>query len=739
MSLLLVATSLAAFAPVCGFDFVNYDDTFFVTENTHVRPGLTLSGLRWAFTSLTAFWHPLTWLSLQLDAGLFGLNPAGFHCTNLLLHVINCVMLFWVLRWLTGSLGRSAAVALLFALHPLHVETVAWVSERKGVLSTLFGLLTIAAYGWYIRRPHPGRYLLVFAALALALMAKPMMVTLPFALLLLDYWPLQRVRGQGRSANGYSIRWLVAEKLPLLLPALVVCWLTLIAEGNVGAVHLGDETPLMVRLGNAAVAYVQYLAKTLCPSGLTVFYSYPEAPESWGVVLAAFGLLAAILGLALWQARRRAYLVVGWLWFLGSLVPVIGLMKVGSHLLADRYTYWPHVGLLVLLVWGISDFLTKRQAARLGVPLTGVLAVACLIASRQQVDCWRDSRALWTHALEVKEKNWLAHNNLGSALLDQRRLDEAVPEFDEALRLRPNYWEPHSNLGVVARLRGDRAGAKAHFAEAIRCGADRDYVYANLGDLCWLDGQAAEAQANFEAALWLNPDCADVHAKLGLVFLAQGKSSEAEMHFSQALQAEGDSAELHGDLGAALYNQGRVDEAIDQLTQAVQLDPRYVAGHVKLAFALQRQGRFAEALAQNEEALRLDLGVAEAYNQRGMVLEALQRGTEAVESYRQAARLEPRVIRYRCNLASALHDQGQKEAAQEAYREADRLRPGWPAEANRAAWGLATAADTRLRFAALALRLARQACQATGYERPEFLETLAVARGEAEGDASAKR
>jgi tetratricopeptide (TPR) repeat protein len=739
VSVLLFGTSLAVFAPACGFDFVNYDDAFYVTENAHVRAGLTLDGLRWACTSLTAFWHPLTWLSLQLDAGLFGLDPGGFHRTNLLLHAVNGVLLFWVLRRLTGRLGRSAAVALLFALHPLHVETVAWVSERKGLLSTLFGLLTIAVYAWYVRRPRWDRYLLVFAMLTLALMAKPILVTLPLALLLLDYWPLQRLRGQRVARHGCSIRRLLAEKLPLVLPALAVCWLTMVAEQKVGAVRLAEQASLPVCLGNAAVACVQYLAKTLWPSGLTIFYPRPRTPWGWGPVLAAGALLLLILGLALSQARRRPYLAVGWLWFLGTLVPVIGLVQVGSHLLADRYTYWPHVGLLVLLVWGVYDFLEGRQAAHLQFPLTGALAVACLIASRQQLDTWRDSRALWRHALDVTENNCIAHNNLGTALLDQGRADEAVPEFEEALRILPSYWEPHSNLGMVARLRGDRAGAKEFFAAAVECGADRDYVFANLGDLYWLDGQAAEAQACFETALGLNPDCAEAHAKLGLVLLAQGKAGEAEIRFSRALQEEGERAELHGNLGAALYNQGRVDEAIDQLIQAVHLDPRYVAGHVKLGLALQRRGRFAEALAQDEEALRLDPGLAEAHNQRGMALESLGRATEAVDCYRQAVHIEPRLIRYRCNLASALHDLGQSEAAREAYREADRLRPGWPGEANRVARGLATAADARLRFGALALRLARQACQATGDKRPEFFETLAAARVQAEEEASPKR
>jgi tetratricopeptide (TPR) repeat protein len=347
--------------------------------------------------------------------------------------------------------------------------------------------------------------------------------------------------------------------------------------------------------------------------------------------------LASILGLALWQARGRPYLLVGWLWFLGTLVPVLGLVEVGSHLLADRYTYWPHIGLLVMVAWGTADLLAGRNGALVRVALAGAAAIACLVVARHQLAYWHDSETLWVHGLEVTADNWLAHNNRGTVLLARGQVAEAVAEFHEALRLCPTYGAAHSNLG------------------------------------------------------------------------------------------------------AALYHQGRVDEAVDQLTRAVQLDPRNAAGHLKLGLALQRQGRFAEALGHDEEALCLDPRLAEAHNQRGMVLESQGHGAEAIACYRQAVRLEPRAVKYRCNLASALYDQGQAEAARGEYCAADRLCPNWPAAANQVAWSLATAADARRRFGALAVRLARQACQGTGYRRPEFLATLAIAYAEAGRFAEAAR
>jgi Tfp pilus assembly protein PilF len=611
LSLLLVAMSLALVAPACGFEFVNYDDPLYVADNANVKPGLTLRGLSWACRSLTAFWHPITWLSLQMDASLLGTAAAGFHATNVILHLINCTLLFWILRRWTGNLGRSAAVAFLFALHPLHVETVAWVSERKGLLCTFFGLLAIAAYGWYAQRPGLKRYLPVLGAVVLGLMAKPMLVTLPLGLLLLDFWPAKRSQ---------KIRWLVVEKIPLLLPALATCWLTVLAEQNIGAVQLEAQASWLARVGNAVVAYVQYLQMTFWPSGLTVFYPGPQTPRPLLLVLAAAALLSLILGLTLFQARRHPYLLVGWLWFLGTLVPVIGIVQVGSHLIADRYTYWPHIGLLVMVVWGVADLLAHWRVDCALVPLTVLLACACWLASRQQLSYWHDSRSLWTHAIQVTSNNWIAHNDLGAVLLDQGLRTQAAHEFEQALEIRQDYWEARINLGLVAMRSGDLAQAKDHYAEAIRWGANRDFIFATMGDLYWLHGEVRKAEESFVKALALNPRIAEVEAKLGLALLAQGQSAPAEIHFRRALNSMADDPQLHANLGAALYNQDRVAEAVEQLACAVALDPGYTAGHVKLGMALQRQGRLEEALAQEAEALRLDPDRADALEQYTLVL-----------------------------------------------------------------------------------------------------------------------
>jgi len=654
ISLALLGVTLLAFGRVCSCDFVNYDDDIYVTANPLVLAGLTGDSVRWAWTSRTGFWHPLTWMSLQLDHAVYGLSPVGFHRTNLWLHAGNGLLVFWVFRWLTGSVWRSAAVAALFALHPLHVESVAWVAERKGLLSTFFGLAALGAYSAYAHRPGLMRYLLVLAAFVCSLLAKPMLVTLPGILLLLDYWPLRRFQksSRGRAEQTAKTRetsqpcsgaprpfvWLLLEKLPFLIIAGFMVWVTFHAEKKIGALGDPNEGDFLVRISGALVAYVKYLGQTFWPSGLTVFYPRQADGYSTTKMIGALFLLMSLTALAIRASRRRPYVIVGWLWFVGALLPVIGLCPLGWHERADRYTYVPHIGLFVALVWGGYDLATslgnlKRRlriehalnteknqclirvssVARisdfrfLSFMLLGFLALmGCLAITWKQIDYWKNDVALWQHNLAVQPGSWVGHNNLGASLESAGNLVEAESHFLAAVRLLPGYWSAHHNLGNTYKAQSRLAEAEEQYREAVRIDPGQEATYQELGALLWYEGKRTEAIEWFTKALQINPDASNAHNMLGLDLLIQRKPAEAEEHFRQALRLLPEEAELHANLGAALFNQGMLAEAVEQLSSAVQRKPDYAAGHYKLAMALQRQGKFDEAARHYAEASRLD-------------------------------------------------------------------------------------------------------------------------------------
>jgi tetratricopeptide (TPR) repeat protein len=532
----LAVATLAAFWPVLGYDFINYDDGDYVSENPDVRVGLSGPGVHWAFTTFHAGnWHPLTWLSLQLDATLFGpgsLLARGCHLTNLLLHTANAILLLIVLRRLTGALWRSALVAALFALHPLHVESVAWVAERKDVLSTFFWILTLGAYGWYVRRPGPARYLAVVAPFGLGLLAKPMLVTLPCVLLLLDYWPLGRLSGSGTPPARAPWRRRFAEKVPLLLLALASCVVTWYAQRGAGAVLTLEVVSPRLRLSNALESYVTYLGQTLWPQDLAVFYPYTTAALTPLRAGGAALLLAAVTALCCWQ-WRRPYLIVGWLWYLGTLVPVIGLVQVGSQSHADRYTYVPLIGVFVMLAWGLNDLAQLRPNLR---PVIGVAACAlpllCLAQARAQVAVWAGSQALWEHALKVTTNNHIAHHNLGVALGDPEKAEE---HLRAALRIQPKLVQARCNLAEVLQQQGKEDEARAAFEEVLddsdatpEMRARAHYVIG-LWFVRWRE--AAAATEHFRQAAALAPQEGRYRFGLGSVCEERGSLSQAEVEY----------------------------------------------------------------------------------------------------------------------------------------------------------------------------------------------------------------
>jgi len=453
--LLLLGVTFGAFYRVLGGEFLRYDDDVYITLNPFVKAGLSRVGLIWAFaTGYNANWHPLTWVSHMLDVEVFGMNAGGHHLTNLILHLANTMLLFLVLRRMTGFVWRSAFVAALFGVHPLHVESVAWIAERKDVLSTLFWLLTIWAYARYAENPTWTRYLPVVLFFGLGLMAKPMLVTLPFVLLLLDYWPLNRLSFGGKGERTVPVYDLFLEKVPLFAMTALSCLITFRAQQMGGAVGLLEKLPFAVRAGNALVAYTTYIGKMFWPKNLAVFYPHPGADlPVWQAVVAGLALVSITI-LVIRAGKPRPYLSVGWLWYLGTLVPVIGLVQVGAQAMADRYTYVPMIGLFIMLAWGLPGLGGKRLA----VPAT--LVVCALIAvTWRQVGYWRDSISLFRHAISVTEKNAVMHANLGLALRDRGRTDEAIREYREAIRIDPEFAQAHNNLAVALYFKGDYAEA----------------------------------------------------------------------------------------------------------------------------------------------------------------------------------------------------------------------------------------------------------------------------------------
>lgn len=582
----IASSTLLVFAPVLRYGFVNYDDPDYVLENPPVRDGLTVASVGWAFTRAhSANWHPVTWVSHMLDVELWGLAPAGHHLTSIVLHALAALILFDALRRMTGDAWRSALVAAVFALHPLRVESVVWVSERKDVLAALCWMIGLWTYWWYTRAPSVARYLLVGLAFVAGLLSKPMMVTFPLGLLLLDVWPLRRP---------WSTR-LVVEKLPLLACSVVVSAVTFVVQRDAGAMQSLDGLTLAQRLANAVVAYAVYVRQTVWPTGLAVFQPY-HPPAVAAVVTAAL-LLLGISALALQQARARPWVLVGWLWFLGTLVPVIGIVKVGEQAFADRFTYVPQVGLLLMLAWSVRD--------RWVVPVSAVAAVACAATTLWQATVWRDSETLFRHALAVTSDNHVAETNLGADLFARGRAAEALPHLRRGVLLAPYWVKPRLTLGAALAATGDRDGALAVYADARRIAPASASPRFNAGLVLDAQGRPDEAAVEYRAALALDPRHVNARVALGIVLATQGRLDEAITEYRAALAIAPDAVAARGSLALALDAQGRHDDAIAQHRAVVGLAPRQPQARYNLAASLAAAGRTDEAAAVLREALAL--------------------------------------------------------------------------------------------------------------------------------------
>jgi tetratricopeptide (TPR) repeat protein len=577
--LLLVLLTGAAFLPVKDADFIGYDDVEYVVSNPHVLRGLDLAGLRWALTSLDAGnWHPLTWASHMLDVSLFGLNPGAHHLTNLALHTLAAALLLLALSGLTGAPWPSFFVAALFAIHPLHVESVAWVAERKDVLSGLFAMLTLLLYLRYLRQPGRSRYLAVLGAFALGLMAKPMLVTLPFALLLLDWWPLNRFGRGGEAASPTRVGWrLFFEKVPLLALAAVSSVLTYIAQQRGGAMTDTDFFPLAARVDNALVSYVKYVGKMLWPRDLIYFYPHPLGTLPRGQVALCLLLLAAITAVAVAGRRRRPWLLTGWLWFAGTLVPVIGIVQVGRQAMADRYSYLPLIGLFAALTWEARSRVRHASPRAAGALAGGAAALLALLAGLTfvQAGYWQDTQRLSNHLLAIDPRNYVAYNLQGMDRLLRHEPAQAAPLLRTALALSPDYHEARYNLGLALAQLGQTDEALLQFGLVVRARPrDAEALY-NLGLQFVRTGRLAEALDVFSRAAALEPRVARIQHDIGRTLDALGRSSEAVPHYLAALDLDPGDAEIHNDLGVTLAEQGRTAEALVHFAAAVRLAPDY--------------------------------------------------------------------------------------------------------------------------------------------------------------------
>lgn len=601
LCLLLAAVTLCIYWQSGSHDFINFDDDVYVTENPGIKHGMTWNSIVWAFSTFHGSnWHPVTWLSHMADIELYGQAPKGHHLTNALLHTANALLLFLLLARITGARSRSFFVAALFALHPLNVESVAWIAERKNLLSTLFGFLAIHAYLRYAIRRDKRFYLTLIACFAFSLMAKSMLVTLPFLLLLLDYWPLQRLVNRPPVA-------LVLEKLPLLLLSIASSIVTYKAQELGDAVVYLQDNPLSASIPNALVSCVTYLKKFLLPHDLAAFYPHPlDTIPAWKIVLAGTILVGTTL-LVIKYRRTAPHMFTGWFWYIGSLVPVIGIVRVGSHAYADRYTYVPLIGIFMLVVWGVSDCMARSKRGR-ALPIAACSLVFPLLTGLTwiQVGYWKDSATLFERAIAVTERNWLAHNNLGIALLGKGRIDEATRQMEKALAIHARYETALFNMGRIMEQTGQEEAALWYFNRSISC--DPRYLpsYLALVELQMKRGDFHGAvETADKAALRSNSSGADVHNSLGAALASQGKLDEAIRHYTLALQYNRNLPDAWYNLGHVLAKQGKTDEAIAHFKEAVRLNPDDADTHNNLGVVLAQKGNLEQAITHYNEALKI--------------------------------------------------------------------------------------------------------------------------------------
>jgi Flp pilus assembly protein TadD len=609
----LALLTVIAFWPITGAEFISFDDPDYVTDNPMVQRGLTVEGLAWAFTTgHSGNWHPLTWLSHMLDWQIYGPKAAGHHTTNLLFHLANSIILFIALQRMTRATWRSAVVAALFAVHPLHLESVAWVSERKDVLSTFFGLISLLSY---IRHVQSGvaeatrrDYWFALVSFGCALLGKPMLVTLPFVFLLLDFWPLQRItlqQSDRRKAAG-----LVIEKAPFFAVSFISCAITFAVQRAGGAVRSVEEFSFWHRLGNTLISYATYLRKMVWPDDLAIFYPH-SATLSAGPILVSFLIILGISVIAVLPLRSRPYMLIGWCWFLGTLVPVIGLVQVGEQALADRYSYIPLVGIFIAMTWWIGDLLARQNRLIKAIPAIVALA-ACALLTWRQSHVWQNNQTLFTHALAVTEKNYIAHNHLATDFIRKNQILEAREHLVRAVEYRPTFADALVNLGTIIAEEGNLAEAESLFSKAVTFAPQFEEAHYNLANLLKAEGQFTRAIQHYEEVLRSNPENGDAHSALGFIYANSGNMDLALTHFTKAAQLKPDDAAAQHNIGLAFIAKGSLDSAIDHLMKAVELNRDFLPAHYQLGIIFHKTGDTEGAIRHLSIVIQLDPENAEA-------------------------------------------------------------------------------------------------------------------------------
>jgi tetratricopeptide (TPR) repeat protein len=716
----LVVFTIFAFEQVRLNDFVKYDDDEYVTENEYVNTGFSWENIRWAFTAgKVSYWHPLTWFSHMLDCELYGLRPGLHHLTNLIIHIANSLLVFLVFRAMTGAVWRSAFVAAVFALHPVNVDSVAWVAERKNVLSTLFWLLVMWEYTSYVRRGGVWRYLVTLLLFVLGLLAKPMLVTLPFVMLVLDYWPFGRLDfgGEGNKVKAgvrrSQIFRLVWEKVPFFVLSGVSVYLSSLSVRRLGITTSTELVPMKLRIGQGIISYVSYLWMLIFPRRLAVFYPYPEGVAVWQST-GALLFLVFLTFLLVWVFRRKRYLAVGWLWYLGTLLPVIGLVQAGLWpAVADRWLYVPSIGVFIVVAWGIgefvgqirvrqiapgaacdSDLVVKWRYRRIGLGITaGVVLVVLLICTRAQLRHWQNSFTLFGHALEVTDDNCVMHNNYGAALYDEGRFEEALVHLNEALRINQDYLKACRNIANVFLKQEKYNEAIANLSKAAHIGKEQAEVYRALGFAYGQLGEHGLAIQHYNRALQIDPDYLDARRDIGNLFLRQERYNEAIAHLSKIAYMSNEQAEVHRSLGFAYGQLGEHGLAIQHYNEALRLDPEDLRIRNSLGRLYLARGRFRESIRCFEEVLRIKRDWLDVYISLGLAYSKLGDYGSAVKNWTEAVNIKP-------DLPSVLNNLG---------------------------WILAVTKDTKLHNPAGAVKYAEKACELTQYNRPDFLDTLATA------------
>lgn len=579
--LTLILLTIIVFAAVKDNGFINLDDNRYVYQNPHIQSGLNADSLKYAFSIDFSNWHPLTWLSLMLDYQLFHLDPAGYHVVNLIFHVINTLLLFLFLHRMTKALWPCAFVAAMFAVHPLHVESVAWVAERKDVLSGLFWILTMGAYSYYVEKPSLQTYAFVLLFFILGLMSKPMVVTLPFALLLLDYWPLRRIE----ILQWSRIRPLLMDKIPLFVLTIFACILTFTANQTSGAVESAGDLSLFVRLGNALISYVAYIGKMIYPAALAVLYPHPLSVALWQGLAAAL-LLAAVTAFVIWKMKEAPYLVTGWLWYLGTLVPVIGIVQAGIQSMADRYTYIPLIGVFIMAAWGAADLAKKWKLPKAALPViaAGILLILAMI-TRTQVGYWQNNLTLYSHTLSITRNNFFIHNNRGNVYNSMGNYAKAIEDYDRSIEIKPDFALAYVNRGAAYSTQGNYQEAIEDLTQALKIKPDFGEAYINRGIIYTNMGKYQQAIEDLNRAIEHNPSYAIVYFSRGIAHIALEHAPQAIEDFSRAIDLEPSFAGAYYQRGLIYFNQKNIDAGCRDARKLCEM------GNCELLQGAQNEGR----------------------------------------------------------------------------------------------------------------------------------------------------